>query len=384
VQIQQRLISNTSQGASLVPRTKRVPQEKGNHAKHPKHFPSQKLLDKLLIIWNPDNFPQQKIEIIKRFCKKKQLKWQEIKTNEVTVAAKQIRRRTDDFEYLLIVGDEKQFPTYKFTHVGIIAHTDYIYQGDSHLKIGRVVGGTRVITEHLKCCCGDSNLTIVIDTEPTRSEDAIKQLEKMGYQVFHWRGINGQSFKLMEPLIEKAQMIFQYSDGTARDKVRGNAKEWYGGTPARAFFTYKDLRRIQFINYPLIFSEACTTANFGPFVRAMCEANATYIGASCTTYNGEEPDVSWENDHSCDGIKFGILDQLDKHHTAGDMFSHVIKVLRETLSSSSQKCLMDIQKGKPMEIKDTKIISVIEWVLFGNPLRILNKSAKTRSRQKKR
>lgn len=375
------VIFDRIKGVSLVPRTRKVVHEKKNNTSQV--FPSRKQFDKLLLVLNPDGYPQQKIEIVKRFCRKKHLNLEEIKTNEVSVASKLIRKVSDDFEYLVIMGDEKQFPTYKFTHLGVMAHTDFIYQCDSHLKVGRVLGGTRTITDHLRCCCGDSKLTIVIDTEPNRSENAIIKLEEIGYQVFLWKGVNGQSFKMMEPLLEKAQMIFQYSDGTFKDKVRGNAKEWYGGNPARAFFTYKDLRKIQFTNYPLIFSEACTTANFGPFVRAMSEANAAYIGATCMTYNNKHTADEWELDHSCEGIKYGILNQLNKNGYIGDMLNHVLKSLMESLPPSSKNVLSEIEKGKPLEINNKKVISIIQWILFGNPLRVLNKASKTGSRRRK-
>ncbi|MHC1591981.1 MAG: hypothetical protein ACXQS8_07835 [Candidatus Helarchaeales archaeon] len=363
-----------------MPRSKRVRSVRKKNLREIR--PSQKLFEKLLLAWNPDSFPRQKINVLKRFCQKHQLNWHEIKASDVFAAVKQLRKKADDFEYLILIGDERQFPSYKFTHMGFISHTDFIYNITTHLKVGRIIGGTKTISEHLHCSASDSKLAVVIDTSQNRSENSIQKLEALGYQVFHWQGANGQSFKLMEPLLEQAQMIFQCSDGTAGDQIRGNAKEWCGGIPPRPFFTYKDLKKIEFSNYPFIFSEACMTANFGPFIRAMCEATAAYIGASCNTYENHDSSLTWSENLSSNGFKDGVLDQLNRHQTVGDLMSHVLQVMTESLPASSQRFINEIEKGKPLEIQEKSLISIIEWVFFGNPLRSL-KMIKSRTRQKK-
>ena len=184
-----------------------------------------------------------------------------------------------------------------------------------------------------------------------------------------WSGIKGQSLRVMEPLLEKAEMILQYSDGTFFDRVHGNPKEWYGGNPPKAFFTYKDFRKIQFQCYPFIFSEACNTASFGPFLREAIRALSVYLGATSLTYNNKKEFDHWENCHYCDGVKYGILDLLEKKQNLGEVKLTVDKTLFETLPTSKQSKILALNRNIGMNIDDSEIISTIQWILFGNPLR---------------
>ncbi|MFX1452716.1 MAG: hypothetical protein ACFFCM_17895 [Promethearchaeota archaeon] len=334
---------------------------------------SSRELNKLLIVWNPDNHPEIKNEDIRKFSKIHALKTSEIKVDNVFKANRRIEKEADNqnTDNILIIGDILQFPSLEFNHKKSLAYTDLIFEqiGDFNLKIGRIYGGEKTLHNHIRFSYGDSNLAVVVDTTPKKSELPVKALEALDFKVFMWGGINGQSLKIMEPLLEQAEMILQYSDGTFFDRVHGNIKEWYGGSPPKAFFTYKDFRKIQFQCYPFIFSEACHTANFGPFVREAIRALSIYIGATSLTYNNKIEYKSWRDCHYCDGVKYGILDLLESKKTLGDVKLEVDKTLFETLPASKQKKILELNKRSGISIRDAEIISTIQWIYFGNPLR---------------
>ena len=334
---------------------------------------SSRELNKLLIVWNPDNHPDNKNETIRKFCKVNSLKTSEIKSDNIFKAYKRIEREADSqkADNILIIGDAIQFPSLDFKHMKTLAYTDLIFEqiGDFNLKIGRIYGGEKTLQNHIRFNYGDSNLAVVVDTTPKKSELPVKALEALDFKVFMWSGLKGQSLKIMETLLEKAEMILQYSDGTFFDRVHGNTKEWFGGSPPRAFFTYKDFRKIQFQCYPFIFSEACYTANFGPFIREAIRALSVYIGATSLTYNNRIEYDSWENCFTSDGYKYGILDLLGKKPTLGEVKLTVDKILFETLPASKQKKIMELNRKNGMNINDAEIISTIQWIFFGNPLR---------------
>ncbi len=334
---------------------------------------SSRELNKLLIVWNPDNHPDNKNEIIRKFCKVNSLKTSEIKLENIFKANKRIEKEADtqNADNVLIIGDAIQFPSLEYTHKKSPAYTDIIFEqiGEFNLKIGRIYGGEKTLQNHIRFNYGDSNLAVVVDTTPKKSEKPVQALQELDFKVFMWSGIKGQSLKIMEPLLEKAEMILQYSDGTFFDRVHGNAKEWFGGSPPKAFFTYKDFRKIQFQCYPFIFSEACYTANFGPFVREAMRALSVYIGATSLTYNNKIEYDTWENCFTSDGYKYGILDLLAKKSTLGDAKLTVDKILFETLPASKQGKISELNKKNNIKIEDQDIISVIQWMYFGNPLR---------------
>ncbi len=334
---------------------------------------SSRELNKLLIVFNPDNHPTVKVEAIRKFCEINSLNIVEIKTDNIFKANKRIIKESDsqNVDYLLIIGDQLQFPTLEFKHKNTIAYTDMIFEqiGEFYLKVGRIYGGEKTLQDHIRFNYGDSNLAVVVDTTPRKSEMPVKALEALDFKVFMWSGINGQSIKIMEPLLEKAEMILQYSDGTFFDRVHGNPNEWYGGNPPKAFFTYKDFRKIQFQCYPFIFSEACNTARFGPFIREALRALSVYVGSTSLTYNNKVEYDNWEHCHYCDGVKYGILDLLEKKTNLGEVKLAVDKTLFETLPASKQKKIEDLNKKDKLIVNDPEITSTIQWILFGNPLR---------------
>jgi hypothetical protein len=334
---------------------------------------SSRELNKLLIVWNPDNHPDKKNETLRKFCKINSLKTSEINVDNVFKANKRIEKETDsqNADNVLIIGNAIQFPSLEYNHKKSLAYTDIIFEqiGDYNLKIGRIYGGEKTLQNHIRYNYGDSNLAVVVDTTPEKSEKPVEALQDLDFKVFMWSGIKGQPLKIIEPLLEKAEMILQYSDGTFFDRVHGNSKEWFGGSPPKAFFTYKDFRKIQFQCYPFIFSEACYTANFGPFVREAIRALSVYVGATSLTYNNKIEYETWENCHFCDGIKYGVLDLLGRKKTLGEVKLAVVKTLFETLPASKQKKIMELTRKSSMNINDAEIISTIQWMFFGNPLR---------------
>ncbi|MHA1380359.1 MAG: hypothetical protein ACTSRG_18495 [Candidatus Helarchaeota archaeon] len=330
-------------------------------------------LKKILIVWVPDNHPNKKVDSIRNFCKNYSLKTLEIKVDSIFKVNRRIIKEADhlNIDNIIIIGDNNQFPTLEFSHKNITGFSDLLYEQieDFYLKVGRIYGGERTLQNHIRFNFGDSNLAVVVDTTPKKSELPVKALEELGFKVFMWSGINGQSLKIMEPLLEKAEMILQYSDGTFFDRVHGNPKEWYGGNPPKAFFTYKDFRKIQFKCYPFIFSEACDTASFGPFVREAIKAMSVYVGATSLTYNNKKEYDSWENCHYCDGVKYGFLDLLEKKKNIGEVKLTVDKILFETLPASKKRIIKELKKKNKIKINDAEIVSTIQWLLFGNPLR---------------
>lgn len=334
---------------------------------------SSKELNKLLIVWKPNKFPKNKIESIEKFCKLNSINNLEITSENIFEINRYIVKESDyqNSDYILILGDIIQFPSLEFYHKNYLAHTDMIFEqiGDFTLKIGRIYGGLKTLQNHIRFKFGDSNFAVVVDTTPKRSELPVKVLEGLDFKVFMWAGIKGQPIRIMEPFLEKAEMILQYSDGTFFDRVHGSPREWYGGNPPRAFFTYKDFKKIQFQCYPFIFSEACQTANFGPFVYEAIRALSAYVGATCLTYNNKMEYETWENCHTCDGVKYGYLDLLTRKQTLGEVKLSVEKTLFQTLPESKQKEILNLTNKNRMKINNQDIISTIQWILFGNPLR---------------
>ncbi|MFX0133792.1 MAG: hypothetical protein ACFFDN_09115, partial [Candidatus Hodarchaeota archaeon] len=135
---------------------------------------SSRELNKLLVVWNPDNHPNNKNEVIRKFCKIYSLKTLEIKSNNIFKTSKRIEKEADsqNTDNILIIGDAIQFPSLEFNHKKSSAYTDLIFEqiGDFNLKIGRIYGGEKTIQSHIRFNFGDSNLAVVVDTTPKKSE----------------------------------------------------------------------------------------------------------------------------------------------------------------------------------------------------------------------
>jgi hypothetical protein len=118
-----------------------------------------------------------------------------------------------------------------------------------------------------------------------------------------------------------------------------------------------------------VYSEACSTAQEGPLLKAFLNSGASYIGATLDTMNNIEPFDDWRTCAYCDGWKFGFLDLLDSHDLVGEVKLAVDKTLTENLESKAFAELENVRKGETTTLTIDNAVSTAEWVLFGNPLR---------------
>lgn len=327
--------------------------------------------DQVVIVWSNKLSTINK-EALRRYCKNQGLISAEIKTRNVFEANREIEKMAEDWKIrqLLIIGDAKEFPSLKYIFRNKVRYTDIIYQdlggeGNITLSVGRIFGNKETILSHLECSYGDSNLALVFDTTPKTSELPVKALMDLGFNVELLDGFSENRI----PLLEDAEMILQYSDGTVLDRVHGDNGSWFGGNPPIKLLSWRDLRRIKFKHYPFVFSEACSTANFGSLVRKMLEARGIYLGATGPTYNNPRVYKNWMVCHYCDGYKYGVLDSLDCCDTIGEVKVKVDKELFNTLNERQQKAVLDLEKGTKKRINDIEVLATIEFMLFGNPKR---------------
>ena len=327
--------------------------------------------DRLVVVWS-NKLSTIKKEALRRYCKNQGLISTEIKTRNVFEANREIEKAAEDWriKHLLIIGDAKEFPSLKYIFRNKARYTDIIYQdlggeGNIILSVGRVFGNKETILSHLECSYGDSNLAVVFDTTPKTSELPVKALIDLGFKVELLDRFSENKI----PLLEDAEMILQYSDGTILDRVHGDNNSWFGGNPPTELLSWKDLSKIKFKYYPFVFSEACSTANFGLLVRKMLEAGGMYLGATSPTYNNPRVYRNWMTCHYCDGYKYGVLDSLDSCDTVGEVKVKVDRELFNTLNEKQQKEILDLEEGARERIDDIEVLATIQFMLFGNPQR---------------
>jgi hypothetical protein len=93
------------------------------------------------------------------------------------------------------------------------------------------------------------------------------------------------------------------------------------------------------------------------------------MGAIHDTMNNTRPFEDWRNCAYCDGFKYGILDLLDSYETLGQVKLQVERELFDHLDESPRRQIEEMANGQANGVSSENALSVIEWIMLGNPLR---------------
>ncbi len=269
---------------------------------------------------------------------------------------------------VLLIGSNKELPATQISYHNTYAYTDWFMQdldGDSipDTPIGRIFGPTETVLYHMDPFIIDSNIAVVFDSQPKRSDRHVKGFAALGFDV----EVLNRFTESETNLLAMSEFILQLSDGVFTSRIHGTPERW--ATHNSVILSHDQAAGIKFEGYPVVFSEACRTAQEGPLLKAFLNQGACYIGATLDTLNNMEPFNDWRMCPYCDGWKFGFLDELDSHELIGEVKIAVDRALTENLDSKVLTELDNVRKGETTTLTQDQAVSVVEWVLFGNPLR---------------
>ena len=168
-------------------------------------------------------------------------------------------------------------------------------------------------------------------------------------------------------LLSVCEFILQFSDGVFSSRIHGTPDKW--ATHNSVILSSEQTSTIGFEGYPVVFSEACSTALEGPLLKAFLDQGSIYIGSTLDTMNNVEPFDDWRACPYCDGYKFGFLDLLDTYELIGQVKMSVDREITRNLDSNAMTELENVRKGNTNTLTNDHAVSVSEWVFFGNPLR---------------
>ncbi|MGY5863115.1 MAG: hypothetical protein RTV41_00780 [Candidatus Thorarchaeota archaeon] len=269
---------------------------------------------------------------------------------------------------VLLIGTNKELPATQISYQNTYGYTDWFLQdlnGDSipDLPIGRIFGPPETVLYHMDPFIVDSNIAVVFDSQPKRSNRHVKGLVALGFDVEVLNRYTDEEAKLLA----MSEFILQFSDGVFTARIHGTPDRW--ATHNSVILSHDQAESIKFEGYPVIYSEACNTAHEGPLLKAFLNQGACYIGATLDTMNNIEPFDDWKMCPYCDGWKFGFLDELDSHELIGEVKIAVDKALAENVEPKVLTELENVRNGSTTTLTLAHAVSVSEWVLFGNPLR---------------
>jgi hypothetical protein len=269
---------------------------------------------------------------------------------------------------VLLIGTNKELPATQIEYQGSYGFTDWFIQdvdGDDapDTPVGRVFGPPETILYHMDPLIIDSNIAVVFDSQPGRSTRHVEGLKQLGFDVDVLRQFTEKDLKLLSV----SEFILQFSDGMFDSRIHGTPEKW--ASHNSVILDYQQASSIKFEGYPVIYSEACSTAMEGPLLKAFLNQGACYIGATLDTMNNVEAFDDWRFCAYADGWKFGFLDLLDTHKLIGQVKVGVDRAIYENLDANIKKELTAIRKGERLEITSDNGLSATEWVMFGNPLR---------------
>ncbi len=333
------------------------------------HSLDRGLLSKLLIICG--SVPKPDMKVFKNAAKKIEADFVIADASSWRETGDIIRKAYDPGQHraVLLIGTNSQLPAHPLKYKGDHAVTDWFFQDiDGDLRpdvpIGRVFGSQETVLKHIDPPIIDSDIAIIFDAEPNRTSRHVIALHKLGFDV--------EILKRFHPedadLLAASEFILQFSDGRYTRRIHGNPSAWAAHNSV--VLSHEHVRDINFVGYPVVFSEACSTAQEGPLLKAFLDRGACYIGAPLETVNNIYPFESWRECAAADGWKFGFLDLLDTFDTIGEVKVNVDINLFINLNERLVSEIQDIASGKTSEIRADEVLSVIEWNLFGNPLRV--------------
>ncbi|MFW9849868.1 MAG: C25 family cysteine peptidase [Candidatus Thorarchaeota archaeon] len=269
---------------------------------------------------------------------------------------------------ILLIGTNKELPGIQVSYQGSYAYTDWYFQDadDDNIPdvpVGRIYGPQETVLYHMDPNIIDSNIAVVFDSQPDRSDRHVDGLKKLGFSVQVLQQYN----KMYAEILGASEFILQFSDGVFTSRIHGTPEKW--ASHNSDILTSRQAEKIKFRGYPVVFSEACSTAQEGPLLTAFLNQGAAYIGSTLDTLNNITPFDDWRQCAFADGWKFGFLDLLDSHELIGEVKLGVDRGITENLDESISKEIEAINQGKSSEIHSDEAVSTLEWVLFGNPLR---------------
>ncbi|MHA2461043.1 MAG: hypothetical protein ACXAEJ_07330 [Candidatus Thorarchaeota archaeon] len=274
----------------------------------------------------------------------------------------------DKHEGVLLIGTNKQLPATQIEYQGVYSFTDWFIQdiygdGIPDIPVGRVFGPPETVTYHMDPFIVDSDIAIVFDTQPGRSTRHVEGLVKLGFDVEVLAKFKPEDSQLLGI----AEFILQFSDGVFTSRIHGTPDKW--ATHNSTILSSEQTAGIDFKGYPVVYSEACSTAQEGPLLKAFLNQGACYIGATLDTINNIEPFDDWRLCPYADGWKFGFLDLLDTYPLIGQVKLGVDQGLTEKLDRKIMNEIDVIRSGDTTHLESEQATSIVEWVLFGNPLR---------------
>ena len=269
---------------------------------------------------------------------------------------------------VLLIGNNKQLPGTRIAYQGSYSFTDWWLQdvdldGIPDTPLGRIFGSRNAVLYHLDPLIVDSNIAVIFDSQPGRSDRHVEGLVSLGFEV----EVLSQYRKRYEKLLAFSEFILQFSDGVFTSRIHGTPDRW--ATHNRVILSHDQVSKIGFQGYPVVYSEACSTAQEGPLLMAFLEGGAAYIGATLDTLNNTQPFDDWRKCPYADGWKFGFLDLLDSFDHIGEVKIAVDKELVENVATGVAKELDSIGQGNSNDLTTEHSASISEWVLYGNPLR---------------
>ncbi len=269
---------------------------------------------------------------------------------------------------VLLIGSNKELPGTQIRYERAYSFTDWFIQdleGDliPDVPIGRVYGSPETVLYHMDPNIIDSDMAVIFDTQPGRSNKHVDALVKLGFDV----EVLERYTPKYAPLLGSCEFILQFSDGVFSSRIHGNPNRWMSHNSV--ILSSEHAAQIVFKGYPVVFSEACSTAQEGPLLMAFLKQGAAYIGSTLDTLNNPDPFDDWRQCAYADGFKFGFMDLLDSFDQIGQVKLAVDKGIAENLEQSIKDEILRIRKGETSTMSSNQAVSAIEWVLFGNPLR---------------
>lgn len=326
------------------------------------------ILSKLLVICgkvgkdNIAKYQQKAKELNCDFIQEKGRSW--------VLTHKTIRDNYDPDNHLgvLLIGSNKELPATQISYQDDYAFTDWFIQDlddDSipDFPVGRIFGPPETILYHMDPKIIDSNIAIVFDSQPGRSTRHVEGLAALGFDVEVLRKYSDDERKLLSV----CEFILQFSDGVFTSRIHGTPDKW--ATHNSVILSSEQTSTIEFEGYPVVFSEACSTALEGPLLKAFLDQGAIYIGSTLDTLNNIEPFDDWRACPYCDGWKFGFLDLLDTYELIGQVKMSVDREITSNLDRDAMDALENVRNGNTNILSNDHAVSVCEWMLFGNPLR---------------
>ncbi|MHA1960208.1 MAG: hypothetical protein ACW99U_08260 [Candidatus Thorarchaeota archaeon] len=271
-------------------------------------------------------------------------------------------------EAILLIGTNKQLPSAKIDYEEASATTDFFYEdvlgdGTPDTPVGRVLGSSETVLYHMDPMIIDSDIAIVFDSQPGRSSRHVEGLASLGLDVEVLKKFTPEEAKLLSV----AEFILQFSDGVYTQRIHGSPDRW--ASHNSVILSHEQASSIRFEGYPVIFSEACSTAQEGPLLKAFLDQGACYIGATLDTVNNSEPYDDWRFCPFADGIKWGFLDLLDTYDTIGQVKANVDREIYERLDNKIVREIDLARTGEQPTLPSHQSLSLLEWNMFGNPMR---------------